>query len=117
MTGVLNMEGVVSGDVGGGTFTGEATITLQDANTTKIDAFYHINGGVHQFTAQNSITQNNLTGTAKIKGVVTDGWRTGVKVHGEYQVIYPCGLINAQLGVAGDVCFQGTLEIGEGSDD
>lgn len=116
-TGVLNMEGVVSGDVGGGKFVGEATITFSDSNTTKIDAFYHINGGAHHFTAHNRVTQDNLTGTARIKGVITDGWLKGAKVHGEYQVIAPCGIINAQLGVAGDVCFQGILEIGEESDD
>jgi hypothetical protein len=27
-------------------------------------------------------------------------------------VISPCGIINAQNGSIGDVCFQGTLDIG-----
>src|SRR5689334_11105773 len=60
------MEGLVSGDVGGGTFAGEI---LKGEHTTEVDeieAIYHINGGAHHFTAHNHITQNNLKGTAVI---------------------------------------------------
>ena len=32
-----------------------------------------------------------------------------------YQVIAPCGIINAQSGPFGDVCFQGNLNIMPGS--
>jgi hypothetical protein len=35
----------------------------------------------------------------------------GAKVRGAYQVIAPCGIVNAQNGFFGDVCFQGTLRI------
>jgi hypothetical protein len=112
-----NMAGVVSGDAGGGLFAGEI---LKAENTTaisKLEALYHINGGAFKFTAHNFITQNNLNGTAVIRGVVTDGPLKGARVRGEYQVISPCGIINAQNGSAGDVCFQGTLTIRPGFED
>jgi hypothetical protein len=112
VTGWPHMAGVVSGDVGSGLFAGEILNYLPTTAITKIEALYHINGGAHQLTAHVFVTQNNLKGTAAINGVVADGPLMGAKVHGEYQVINPCGIINAQNGSAGDVCFQGTLHIG-----
>lgn len=112
----LNMAGVVSGDVGGGKFVGE--VLMLDTSTpgfTKIHALYHVNGGAHHFTADLQVTQNDTKGTAVIKGFVTDGWMKGAQVQGEYQVVAPCGIINAQNGVAGDVCFQGTLHLEQDS--
>jgi len=112
----LNMAGVVSGGVGGGKFAGE--VLVLDTSTpgiTKIHALYHVNGGTHQFTADLQVTQNDSKGTAVIQGTVTDGWLKGAQVQGEYQVVAPCGIINAQNGVAGDVCFQGTLHIQQDS--
>jgi hypothetical protein len=103
------MAGVVSGDVGGGTFAGEILGASQTGNILKIDALYHVNGGAHQFTAHNHIIQDNATGTAEISGVVTDGPLQGARVKGEYQVIHPCGITNA--ADSGDLCFQGTLTI------
>ncbi len=70
-----------------------------------------------QFTAHNYITVDNLAGTAVIKGFVTDGPLAGERVDGEYRVIRPCGIINAQIGSGGDVCFQGNLVIRPGSAD
>jgi len=107
-----NMAGVVSGDVGGGTFAGEILKYTPTAAIDKIEALYHLNGGAHQLTAHVFVTQNNLNGTAAIKGVVTGGPLKGASVRGSYQVIFPCGVINAQNGSIGDVCFQGTLVIG-----
>ena len=107
-----NMAGLVSGDVGGGTFAGEILTFTPSTAITKIEALYHLNGGAHQLTAHVFVTQNNLKGTAAIKGVVADGPLKGALVRGAYQVIAPCGIINAQNGAAGDVCFQGTLDIG-----
>jgi len=112
-----NMAGIVSGDVGGGLFAGEILNAENTATTSKLEALYHINGGAFKFTAHNFITQNNLKGTAVINGVVIDGPLKGAQVRGEYQVISPCGIVNAQNGAAGDVCFQGTLTIRTGSDD
>ncbi len=87
------------------------------AYTTNIEALYHINGGAFQFTAHNFVTQNNLKGTAVIHGLVVDGPMKGDRVSGEYQVIGPCGIINALNGSGGDLCFQGTLSIRVGSGD
>jgi hypothetical protein len=117
ITDLPNMAGIVSGDVGGGVFAGEILNAENTATTSKIEALYHINGGAFKFTAHNFITQNNLKGTAVINGVVTDGPLKGARVRGEYQVISPCGIVNAQNGAAGDVCFQGTLSIRAGSED
>jgi hypothetical protein len=112
-----NMAGVVSGDVGGGTFAGEVLNYAPSTAITRIEALYHVNGGARQLTAHVFVTQNNLKGTAAIKGVVTDGPLQGSRVHGEYQVISPCGIINAQIGSVGDVCFQGTIVIGPDSEE
>ena len=105
------MAGIVSGDAGGGLFAGEILNAENTTATSKLEALYHINGGAFKFTAHNFITQDNLKGTAVIRGVVTDGPLKGARVLGEYQVISPCGIINAQNGAAGDVCFQGTLTV------
>jgi hypothetical protein len=113
-----NMAGLVSGDVGGGTFAGEVLNYTPTAAIDKIEALYHLNGGAHQLNAHVFVTQNNLNGTAVFKGVViTEGRLKGARVRGDYQVISPCGVTNAQLGTAGDVCFQGTLDIGRISED
>jgi hypothetical protein len=112
-----NMAGLVSGDAGGGHFSGEVLNYEHTDAIDKIEALYHINGGAFQFTAHNFVTQDNLKGTAVIRGVVTDGPLKGARVQGEYQVITPCGVINAQNGSGGDFCFQGTLSIRAGSGD
>jgi hypothetical protein len=111
VTNFPNMAGLVSGDAGAGHFAGEILNKVDTADTTNIEALYHINGGAFQFTAHNFITQNNLKGTAVIHGVVVDGPMKGARVSGEYQVIGPCGIINALNGQGGDFCFQGTLTI------
>jgi hypothetical protein len=106
-----NMAGLVSGDVGGGTFAGEVLNYNHTDAIDTIEALYHINGRAPHFTAHVNVTQDNLKGTAVIDGIVTDGSLKGGRVQGEYQVISPCGIINAQNGSAGDVCFQGTLVV------
>jgi hypothetical protein len=107
----FNMAGVVSGDVGGGQYAGEVLEVTDAGATTTIKALYHLNGSAHQLTARLTVVQDNTAGTAVLKGVVTDGWMKGAKVRGTYQVIAPCGIANAQNGLFGDVCFQGTLRI------
>jgi hypothetical protein len=108
---LFNMAGVVSGDVGGGQYVGEVLELTPTEATTTIKALYHLNGGAHQLTAQLTVVQDNQAGTAVLKGVVTDGWMKGAQVRGTYQVIAPCGILNAQNGAFGDICFQGTLRI------
>ena len=118
---LFHMAGVVSGDIGGGQYAGEVLSLNSTAATTTIQALYHINGGAHQLTAQLTVVQDNKAGTAVLKGVITDGWMKGARVRGAYQVIAPCGILNAQNGPFGDTCFQGTLRIdrehGENGDD
>jgi len=108
---MFNMAGIVSGDVGGGQYVGEVLELTPTGATTTIKALYHLNGSAHQLTAQLTVVEDNKTGTAVLKGVVTDGWMKGAKVRGTYQTIAPCGIINAANGAFGDVCYQGTLRI------
>ena len=113
--GVLDMEGVVSGDVNGGKFKGEVLGSSQTGDILTIDALYHIPGGAYSFTAHNTVTQDNSTGRAVINGSVTSpGPLNGARVQGEYQVISPCGVINANNAFFPDVCFQGTLVVRPG---
>ena len=116
VTNFPNMAGVVSGDAGAGLFVGEILDIKPTTNGDVIDALYHINGGVFQFTAHNYVTEDFRTGTAMIRGVVTDGPMKGAQVRGQFQQISPCGIFNAQKGDGGDVCLQGTLTIGPGSE-
>lgn len=108
---VMNMAGIVSGDVGAGLYTGEVLEYKPGDAITTVVADYHIKGGIHQFTAHLNVTQDNKKGTAVLKGTVTDGWMKGSQVSGTYQVIGPSGIINAQQGVGGDYAYQGTLTI------
>ena len=117
VTDLPNMAGVVSGDVGGGTFAGEVLNYNHTDAIDTIEALYHINGRALHFNAHAHVTQDNLKGTGVIKGFVTDGLLKGARVNGEYWVINPCGIINAQMGAFGDVCFQGNLVIKPGSED
>jgi hypothetical protein len=117
LTNFPHMAGVVSGDPGGGLFAGEVLKRTETDRYVKIDALYHINGKDFQFTAHNHILQDKKTGTAGIHGVVVDGPMKGAHVRGQYQMIAPCGIINAQQGDGGDLCFQGTLTVRAGSGD
>jgi len=110
-----NMAGVVSGDVGGGLFAGEVLNYNHTDAIDTVEALYHINGGALRFTAHVFVTQDNLKATAVFKGSVPDGSLKGAHVSGEYQVISPCGVINAINGTVGDVCFQGNLVVRPGS--
>jgi hypothetical protein len=117
LTSFPNMEGVVSGDPGAGLFAGEVLKRTETKHFIKIEALYHINGKDFQFTAHNHILQDKKTGTAVIHGVVVDGAMKGAHVRGQYQMIAPCGIINAQQGDGGDVCYQGTLTVKASSGD
>jgi hypothetical protein len=110
-----SMAGVVSGDVGGGTFVGETLGFSQTGAIATIEALYHINGKAIQFTAHNHITFDTQKGTAVIDGFVPDGLLKGARVKGEFQAISPCGINNALAGAFGDTCFQGNLVITPGS--
>lgn len=106
-----NMVGIVGGDVGTGTFSGEVINYLPGVDISKIEALYHIHGGVHSFTAHVFVTQNNVTGMASITGSVTEGWLEGKPVNGSYKVWTNCPLTPPGNST---MCFQGTLHLSVG---
>jgi hypothetical protein len=86
----------------------------------RVDAvhFDHENGptvevvdGDRSFTALVQGGTNNQTGAALLEGVILAGWRTGDRVHVEFEVMTNC--LGAPLGR----CFQGTIQIGPHGDD
>jgi len=105
-----NLEGIVGGDVGDGTMTGEAfTAVLQpDGVTTLVDAEYHFHGSKHSFTFRFQAVQTRFNNGGVITGVVTEGWLKGNVVEGGY-TRYACA-----QGANG-FCFDGILEIKRGS--
>jgi hypothetical protein len=108
-----DMDGVVGGDVGTGTFTGEVLsrdATVANGQITKIVAAYHFNGSAQSFSALLDVTEGNQTGKAVLKGVVTDGWSEGALVHGEYETMAVCP-IPTPGNIFGTTCFEGTLRI------
>ena len=105
-----NMVGVVGGDVGSGVYAGEILTMNTVGNITSIHALYHFNGSKHTFTADVNITQDDSAGTAVIAGKVTDGWRKGASVTGEYNVLNTCP-IDTPDNAYGTMCFQGALHI------
>jgi hypothetical protein len=110
-----SMAGVVGGDVGDGTFTGEvmaATVTPGTPPIKVLDAVYHFSGSIHSFTASVHVVQTGLVdgSTAVIAGRVTEGWLKGNLVVGEYTQI-TC----EQAPDAFGMCFQGKLDILRGS--
>ena len=110
------MAGVVGGHVAG-TFAGEilernvSTSGTVTAQIVALEALYEIQTGAHSFTALIRGGQNNATHTALLDGVVLGGWRTGARVHVQYQVIGGCA--DKPAGP----CFQGTIRIERDSDD
>lgn len=113
---IVNMAGVVGGDVGAGTFAGEVLSLTVNTTTTPatkvIDAAYHFTGSRHSFTALVHVVQTGLTNgsTAVITGRVTSGWLKDNLVEGAYTQV----TCEQAPGVFG-TCFQGTLDILRGS--
>ena len=109
--GVLaNMVGVVGGDVGPGTYTGEIISLNTVGAITTVQAVYHFNGSKHAFTAELTVTEDGSAGTATITGRVTEGWLKGASVTGEYTVLAVCP-IETPDNAYGTLCFQGALHV------
>jgi hypothetical protein len=105
---VANMAGAVGGAVGDGTFAGEVLARTPNASGAVLDAFYHLTGSAHVFTALVHVVQTGLE--AVITGRITDGWLYGSDVAGAYtQTTCP------DSPAADQKCFQGTLDILQGS--
>lgn len=111
---IIDMAGVVGGDVGNGTFTGEVLLYNPGATVTSLThivAFYHFNGPKHSFTALVDVVQTGSgPGTkATITGVVTDGWLKGQALKGGYT--------EGTCGTPAMPCYTGVLKIdGDGND-
>ena len=97
------MAGIVGGDVGAGTFTGEVLSAVQVGNVATMHAVYRFHGSRESFTANVVVVQTDLK--AVITGFVTDGWLKGNLVQGKYRQI-TC----SHDGIS-TPCFRGTLDI------
>jgi len=96
------MAGVAGGSVGEGVYSGRV-LELETGNTTVVRAVYRLSGSEHDFTALMHVEQTGLT--ARLWGVVTDGWCKGCPVRGEYTEIQ-----HEHDGITTDA-WQGTLDI------
>lgn len=107
-----NMMGVVGGDVGTGTFTGEILNISTVDYISSIEALYHFNGKIHSFTAHVFVTENATpgVGTALETGSITEGWLKGANVTGEYNIWGVCP-IPTPGNAEGTQCYQGALHV------
>lgn len=114
---VASMAGIVGGDVGDGTFSGEV-LTLVDNpappagdGTRVINAVYHFNGSRHSFTALMHVvaTGHAFGDTAVLTGVVSEGWLAGNLVEAQYTQG------TCTHGGVTTTCFSGTLDILRGT--
>ncbi len=106
ITGFPLMEGFVGGAFPG-RFTGDV-LQYQDSvngRVTRLEALYEVRAGNHSFSALMQGGQNNETGAAILDGVVLGGWRTGARVHVEYEVMTDCP------GAPTGTCFKGTIAV------
>jgi hypothetical protein len=105
------LAGFTGGDVVGD-FAGEVLYRKVSTNgrITQLQPIYEVIAGERSFTALIQGGQNNLTGRAVFDGVILDGWRTGARVHAEYQRMTDCAF--APPGT----CFQGTIRISRDKD-
>jgi hypothetical protein len=90
------MEGFTGGDIPG-TFVGEVLQGQRSANPAlktginKLEAIYEVHdlNGNHVFTALVRGGTNRATGAALLDGVILAGWRTGARVHVEFETYAP----------------------------
>jgi hypothetical protein len=110
------MEGFTGGDIPG-TFVGEVLQGQRSANPAlkvginKLEAIYEVHdlNGNHVFTALMRGGTNRATGAALLDGVILAGWRTGARVHVEFDTLSNC---TDRDGVAHGPCFVGTIRVG-----
>jgi len=110
---IFNMVGIVGGDVGEGTFTGEVLSDSTVGNIETIVPLYHFHGSQHSFTALLTVHEDITTGRATIVGSVTDGWHKGSDVTGEFATMPVCP-IPTPGNIVGTVCWQGALHVHSG---
>ena len=104
------MEGFVN-DGPAGSFVGEVlerNVTTHPLITPAIitlEAIYQVVDGDRSFTALVHGGTNGQTGAALLDGVILAGWRTGDRIHVEFQVLTNC------YGAPAGRCFQGTIRV------
>jgi len=108
------MAGFTGGDVPG-VFSGEVLQRQVSLNNhvIRLDAMYEVqdedqSDGDQSFTALIRGGQSPLaggTGVGLLDGVIQAGWRTGTRVHVEYQAMTACA------GAPPGTCFQGTIQV------
>ena len=109
------MEGFTGGDIPGN-FVGEVLQrqVSHDGRIIRLEAIYEVQSGRHSFTAlirggtgeTRSGEPSSVSGAAVLDGVILAGWRTGARVHVEFQTMTNCvGAPDART------CFEGTIHI------
>lgn len=90
-----------------GSFVGEVLDRKVSTNgrITTLQAIYEVVDGNRSFTALVQGGQDNVLGAALLDGVILAGWRTGARVHVEFQVLTNC------FGAPAGRCFQGTIRV------
>jgi hypothetical protein len=120
------MEGITGGDVPG-EFVGEVLerqVSQRQAETCyqpapncgrviRLEAFYEVQAGDRSFVALIRGGSSGDTGAAQLDGTILFGWRTGARVHVEFQTMIPASSTDsACVGApAGKNCFQGTIHV------
>jgi hypothetical protein len=110
------MEGFTGGDIPG-KFAGEVLQrqVSRDGRIIRLEAIYEVQSGQHSFTAlirggtgeTKSGEPASVSGAALLDGFILAGWRTGARVHVEFQTMTNCvGAPDART------CFEGTIRIG-----
>jgi hypothetical protein len=110
--GFPNMVGVVGGHIVG-QFGGAVLEATPDATGRfiRLRAIYIVVAPdpSRSLTIRVKGVQDNQSRTAVLEGRVVDGWRTGARVHAQYNVISNCA--------QSPECFQGTISIKQRDDD
>ena len=76
----------------------------------RLEALYEVQNGDRSFTALIRGGTSGDTGAALLDGVVLAGWRTGARVHVEFDTIP--GTTGCFGAPAGKTCFVGTIHVG-----
>jgi hypothetical protein len=114
------MQGFTGGDLAGD-FVGEILQRQVSVNPNllngiiRLEAIYEVHAADRSFTALIRGGTNAVTGEAILDGVVLAGWRTGARVHVEFETIPgTTGCVGAPAGLT---CFQGTIHVGRAPKD
>lgn len=122
------MAGFTQGDVTG-VFVGEVFQRQVSFNgrIIRLEAMYEVQAVEQSFTAPvrggtgetKAGEPASVTGAALLDGVILAGWRTGSRVHVEFQTFTPSSPTDVACpgAPAGKTCFSGTIHIERDSAD